>query len=118
MTRRESTVVSAALLAVTASTALLSLLDVTGPLRLAVTVAFFLLVPGWSVVAFFRPGTSSITWALVVAVSVGIDLIVGQIMLVTGQWRPALASAAVLAVCAALLVTRLVTAGRLRGGTS
>ena len=118
MTARDSAFTTLVLLAVTGMTAALSLLDVTGPLRLVVTLVFFLLAPGWSVLAFFRPGTSSITWALVVAISLAADLLVAQLMLVTGAWRPGIASACFLSACAVLLVSHLVTGRRTQGAPS
>ncbi|GAA3523419.1 hypothetical protein GCM10022222_01810 [Amycolatopsis ultiminotia] len=109
------TAVSAALLVVTLGTAALAVAGLTGPVRLCVTLLFFLAVPGWSVVAFFRPGTSSLTWALVLAASLALDLLAAQIMLLT-SWQPGLASAVGLAVCGVLLVVHLATAQRPAGG--
>ncbi|MBB4684452.1 hypothetical protein [Amycolatopsis jiangsuensis] len=111
MTPRTTIAVSAALLVLTLVTAALAVTGLTGPVRLCVTLLFFLAVPGWSVVAFFRPGTSSLTWALVLATSVALDLLGGELMLLT-QWQPAVASAAVLGVCGVLLVVHLATARR------
>ncbi|MFI5613732.1 hypothetical protein [Amycolatopsis sp. NPDC051903] len=107
MTPRATTAVTAVLLAVTALTAGFAALDITGPLRVAVTVVFLGFAPGWSVVAFFRPGTSSLTWAVVISGSVAIDLLGAQLMLLT-QWQPALASGCALGACAALLVFHLI----------
>ncbi|WP_329057844.1 hypothetical protein [Amycolatopsis sp. NBC_01480] len=115
MTAKVSTAVTAALLAVTAVTAAFAVLDLQGPARVIVTLLFLFLVPGWSVIAFFRPSTSSLTWALVIAVSVAIDLLGAQLMLLT-TWRPALASVFALVVCAVLLGFHLVTARRTVGG--
>ena len=115
MTAKASTAVTAALLAVTAVTAVFAVLDLQGPARVVVTLLFLFLVPGWSVVAFFRPGSSSLTWALVIATSVAIDLLGAQLMLLT-TWRPALASVSALLVCAVLLGFHLVTARRTAGG--
>jgi len=100
------------LLLLTGLTAALDVFDAHGPVRLVATLAFFLLVPGWSVLAFFRPGTSSTTWALAIAVSVAIDLLGGQLMLMTGQWYPAIASICLLSICAILLVAHMLTASR------
>ncbi|WP_328607460.1 DUF1616 domain-containing protein [Amycolatopsis sp. NBC_00345] len=115
MTARAITAVTAALLAVTAVTAAFAVLDLQGPVRVVVTLLFLFFVPGWSVIAFFRPGSSSLTWALVIAASVAIDLLGAQLMLLT-TWRPALASVFALVVCAVLLGFHLVTARRTVGG--
>jgi hypothetical protein len=114
VTARISTTVTAVLLAVTVVTAALALLDLQGPPRVVVTLLFLFFAPGWSVVAFFRPGTSSLTWALVIAASVAIDLLGAQLMLLTA-WRPALASVCALGACAVLLVVHLVTPRRAAG---
>jgi uncharacterized membrane protein len=108
-------VITAVLLGVTAVTAALAVLDVHGVGRVAITLLFLFFVPGWSVIAFFRPGTSSLTWALVVAASVAIDLLGAQVMLLT-SWRPGVASAGALGACALLLGFHLVTARRTEGG--
>jgi putative effector of murein hydrolase LrgA (UPF0299 family) len=108
-------VVTAVLLCVTVVTAALAVLDVHGAGRVAITLLFLFFVPGWSVLAFFRPGTSSLTWALVVAASVAIDLLGAQLMLLTA-WRPTVASACALGGCAILLGFHLVAARRADGG--
>jgi hypothetical protein len=72
---------------------LLSLLDVTGgPLggiRLAVTVAFLLLGPGWAAAGFLRRAPAAHVWLLTVGVGVATTLLVGQVMVMTGLWAPA-----------------------------
>ncbi|WP_020674173.1 hypothetical protein [Amycolatopsis nigrescens] len=108
MSEQRTRWIAALLLGLTGLTGLLAVFDLSGPLRLAVTVAFFALVPGWAVLANFGPGTGSTTWALAVALSVAVDLIIAQVMLLTGAWSPATASVCLLSVSAVLLVVRLV----------
>lgn len=105
-------VVAAAMLGVTALAGGLALLDVGGPVRLVVTVAFFLVVPGWAIVAFARPAAalSSTVVAVSVAVSVALDVLVAQTMLLSGGWHPERAFAVLAVVSAALLVAHLVRA--------
>jgi hypothetical protein len=107
-------VITAVALGVTAVTAGLAVLDVHGTMRVALTLLFLFFVPGWSVIAFFRPGTSSLTWALVVAASVAIDLLGAQLMLLIA-WRPGVASACALGGCTVLLGFHLVAARRAEG---
>ncbi|WP_284740052.1 hypothetical protein [Amycolatopsis sp. RTGN1] len=110
-------IVTAVLLGITAVTAALAVLDVHGTARVLLTLLFLFFVPGWSVIAFFRHGTSSLTWALVVATSVAIDLLGAQLMLLTA-WRPGVASACALGGCALLLGFHLVAARRGEGATA
>lgn len=106
--------ISAVALVLTAVTAGVTALDLPGVPRVVLTLLFLFFVPGWAVIAFFRPGTSSLTWALVVATSVALDLLGAQLMLLT-VWRPGIATVGALGACAALLVAHLVAGRRAEG---
>jgi hypothetical protein len=70
----------------------MSLLNVTGgPLgevRLVVTLAFLLLGPGWAAAGFLRRAPAAHVWLLTVGVGVATTLLIGQLMVMTGVWRP------------------------------
>ena len=73
----------------------MSLLDVGGGLlgqvRLVVTIGFLLLGPGWAAAGFLRRAPAAHVWLLAVGVGVATTLLVGQVMVMTGTWRPAAA---------------------------
>lgn len=98
---------AAVLLGVTALTAGLALSGVDGPLRTVVTIVFFLVVPGWAVVAFARPSFTSVALAVSVGLSLALDLLVAQAMLLVG-WRPMLAFGLLLGLSAVALTVHLV----------
>jgi len=101
------------LLCLTALTAGMAAANFGGPARVAATVAFFLVAPGWAVVGLVGAGPPASTRvALSVAVSVAIDVLVAGAMLLAHAWHPTAAFAALLGVTAALLVARIALAGR------
>lgn len=61
---------------------------VLGQLRLIVTIAFLLLGPGWAAAGFLRRAPAAHVWLLTVGVGVATTLLVGQVMVMTGIWRP------------------------------
>ena len=71
----------------------MSLLDVGGGLlgqvRLVVTIGFLRLGPGWAAAGFLRRAPAAHVWLLTVGVGVATTLLVGQVMVMTGTWRPA-----------------------------
>lgn len=73
----------------------LSVLDVTGGVvgdaRFVITMLFLVLGPGWAAAGFLRRAPAAHVWLLTVGVGVATTLLVGQIMVSTGVWRPALA---------------------------
>lgn len=84
-----------------AAVAALTLTDATTVLRPLVTWPFLLLAPGWAFVGG-RRGTDLLTRLTVaLGLSVAIDILVAQVMLMTGTWSPATGVVAVLAVSAA-----------------
>lgn len=106
----DSRVTAAALLAVTVLACGTALLDAGGAVRLLAAVAFLLVVPGWAVVSLVLPGRpmTSTTVILSVAVSIALDVLVAQVMLLTGGWRPLPAFVGLAVASAVLLVVRLV----------
>lgn len=77
------------------SACVLSVLDVTGgvlgDVRFLVTLAFLVLGPGWAAAGFLRRAPAAHVWLLTIGVGVAGTLLVGQIMVSTGLWRPAVA---------------------------
>ena len=71
----------------------MSLMDVgggaLGQLRLVVTIAFLLLGPGWAAAGFLRRAPAAHVWLLTVGVGVATTLLIGQLMVMAGIWRPA-----------------------------
>lgn len=70
----------------------MSVLQVTGgapgQVRLAVTLAFLLLGPGWAAAGFLRRAPAAHVWLLAVGVGVATTLLVAQVMVMTGTWQP------------------------------
>jgi hypothetical protein len=64
---------------------------VLGDVRFAVTLAFLLLGPGWAAAGFLRRAPAAHVWLLTFGVGVGTTLLVGQVMVSLGVWRPAVA---------------------------
>src|ERR1700731_3043962 len=98
--------ITAIVLAVDVVALLLAVMQTHGSLRFVVSLAFGLSVPGWSVVGFLRIKDVALLVSLTIAVSLAIELIVGEIML--GRWwHLQLAEMGLAAACAFLLVTLL-----------
>jgi hypothetical protein len=76
-----------------------SVLNVTGPVvgevRFLVTTAFLIMGPGWSAAGFLRRAPAAHVWLLTLGVGVSTTLLIGQVMVTSGFWRPALALYAV-----------------------
>ena len=106
----DSRLVAAVLLGVTGLAGVLALFEAGGIVRLVVTVAFFLTVPGWTIVALARPraALSATAVAVSVAVSVSIELLVALVMVLTGTWHPGEAFAMLAGTSALLLVVHLI----------
>ena len=62
-----------------------------GDLRLLVTIVFLILGPGWAAAGFLRRAPAAHVWMLTVGVGVSATLLVAQVMVSTGYWRPAVA---------------------------
>ena len=80
---------------------------------LLATVLFALTAPGWAIVAFWRPASGALEWALAVSTSIAVTIVVAMTMLVTSVWSPApvmivLAAATALTLGYHLLRTNLV----------
>jgi len=64
---------------------------VVGEARFLLTTFFLIVGPGWAAAGFLRRAPAAHVWLLTVGVGVAVTLLVGQIMVGTGVWRPALA---------------------------
>lgn len=106
-------VVPVALLVLTVLVAAMTAWPVGGLVRLLLTVAFFLVAPGWAIIAVtpWEPRTS-VRWASAIAVSVAIDLLVAQAMVLTGSWNPSRALAVMTGLTAALLTVHVIRGER------
>jgi len=98
---------AAALLLATLAVAALAASSTDSPIRVVLTVGFFLLVPGLAAVALARPAWTSVTLAIAIGVSVAADMLVAQAMLLLG-WHPVWAFGALLTVSAGLLAVQVV----------
>lgn len=91
-----------------------SVLGVTGGLlgdiRFYLTTAFLILGPGWAAAGFLRRAPAAHVWMLTVGVGVAVTLLIGQIMVSTAFWQPALALYAVTALSVPLLLRHAVVA--------
>jgi len=93
--------VPAFLLLITGATELLVSSDGQGPVRIATSVGFLLLVPGWAVLRMVDPPVDLVTGAgLAIAISVGLDMAVATTLLYLRIWSVGLA----LAIISALVV--------------
>jgi hypothetical protein len=92
----------------------LSVLGITGgvigDVRFVVTFAFLILGPGWAAAGFLRRAPAAHVWMLTVGVGVATTLLVAQIMVSTGEWRPAIALYAMTALSVPLLLRHAVVA--------
>lgn len=93
---------------------LLNVLAVTGPFfgefRLVLTIAVFILGPGWAAAGFLRRAPAAHVWLLTVGVGVAVTLLIGQIMVSTGAWHPAIALYGVTAISIPFLLRHAVVA--------
>jgi hypothetical protein len=83
---------------------------VLGDLRFVVTVGFLVLGPGWAAAGFLRRAPAAHVWLLTVGVGVAVTLLVGQIMVTTGFWRPDLALYAIALLSIPFLLRHAVVA--------
>jgi hypothetical protein len=92
----------------------LSILGITGgvigDVRFVVTAAFLVLGPGWAAAGFLRRAPAAHVWMLTVGVGVATTLLVAQIMVSTGEWRPAVALYVMTALSVPLLLRHAVVA--------
>ena len=64
---------------------------VLGEFRFFVTMAFLILGPGWAAAGFLRRAPAAHVWLLAAGVGISVSLLVAQIMVSAGVWRPAAA---------------------------
>jgi hypothetical protein len=83
---------------------------ILGDVRFVVTVAFLVLGPGWSAAGFLRRAPAAHVWLLTISVGVAVTLLVGQVMVSTGYWRPDHALYAIAAVSVPFLLRHAVVA--------
>jgi hypothetical protein len=83
---------------------------VLGDVRFVVTVGSLVLGPGWAAAGFLRRAPAAHVWLLTVGVGVAVTLLVGQIMVSTGFWRPDLALYAITALSVPFLLRHAVVA--------
>lgn len=97
-----------------AAACLFSLLGViggaAGDVRFYVTTAFLILGPGWAAAGFLRRAPAAHVWMLTVGVGVAVTLLIGQVMVSTGFWQPAIALYAVTVLSVPLLLRHAVVA--------
>jgi uncharacterized membrane protein len=97
-------ITAAALIVLTAATAVLTAADVHSPLRLFLTVAFATLAPGWAAVAYLRITPLSLAWITTVAVGLSLAILIAQIMVLARWWHPV---DALLALCGLTFIALL-----------
>jgi nitrate reductase NapE component len=92
----------------------LSVLNITGgfvgDFRFLVTTFFLILGPGWSAAGFLRRAPAAHVWMLTVGVGVATTLLVAQVMVSTGEWRPAIALYVMTVLSVPLLLRHAVVA--------
>lgn len=77
-----------ALLLVTVVALTAELTGATGTWRLAATTLFVVAAPGWAIVAYARSASPSFQWAVGVATSIAIGIILGEAMVLLRFWHP------------------------------
>jgi hypothetical protein len=91
-----------------------SLLGVTGgflgDFRFYVTLAFLILGPGWAAAGFLRRAPAAHVWLLTIGVGVATTLLVSQVMVSAGIWRPAVALYAMTVISIPFLLRHAVVA--------
>jgi hypothetical protein len=111
MARRAVAIVLAATGVVACAMALLNVGGgALGQVRLAVTLVFLLLGPGWAAAGFLRRAPAAHVWLLTVGVGVATTLLVAQVMVMTGTWQPVGALYLVAALSVPFLVRHAVVA--------
>lgn len=107
-------VVALLLVVAGAAACAMSLLGITGGVagdaRFVVTTAFLVLGPGWAAAGFLRRAPAAHVWMLTVGVGVSTTLLISQIMVSTGGWRPAVALYLLTLVSVPLLLRHAVVA--------
>jgi uncharacterized membrane protein len=76
----------------------LTLIQAVTPLRAAVGFWFLLVCPGMAYVRLLRVKAVFFEWVLAIALSIAIDTIIAQALLVAGNWSSRLALIVVIAV--------------------
>ncbi len=84
----------------------LILLDVEGPLRELLVVAFGLYAPGWAVVACFAPMRPALEWSTSIAASLAVSVLLGTALLELG-WRPTVGFMGLVGLTCCLLTVHL-----------
>lgn len=72
----------------TLTVTLLTFLFPQAQMRPIVTMGFLFVIPGMTIVRFFRTGEVAVEWMLAIALSFAIDAFVAGIILYAGQWSP------------------------------
>ena len=83
---------------------------VLGDIRFVVTIGFLVLGPGWAAAGFLRRAPAAHVWLLTVGVGMAVTLLVGQIMVSSGFWRPELALYAITVLSVPFLLRHAVVA--------
>ncbi|MFC5061617.1 glycosyltransferase family 2 protein [Actinomycetospora atypica] len=97
-----------ALLVLGAAASVSAFVGAEGPTRLAVTVLFLVLGPGWAVAGFLRGAPVALVWTIALAVGCAVGVLGGQAMVVAQEFHPVLALYLVALVCLPLLVRHAV----------
>ncbi len=108
---------ASAIVAMTTVAGIVLVADLGGPFRAVVMLAFFLVVPGLAAVGFFEPLRPDTRVALVLAISIVTVVVVGQILLYTGNWTPELGYSVVALVSLAAISVQVVEVLAARLGT-
>jgi GT2 family glycosyltransferase len=66
----------------------LALAGTGGGARLAATLVFLLLGPGWAIVGFLRQVSLALRWLLSIATGISVGIVVGQAMAMLEFWHP------------------------------
>jgi hypothetical protein len=92
----------------------LALAGVHSPLRVVAALLLFGVAPGAAMMGLLKPRAMHAELALVVALSLGISALAGELLLELGAWSPHAAACALAAVCLPPIAFQLVAARRSR----
>ncbi|WAL63517.1 hypothetical protein ORV05_21155 [Amycolatopsis cynarae] len=92
------------LLGVCFLTVLLVLIGVSTPVRLILVLAFVCTSPGWALISYVNVRHVSVTWISAVGLSLAVNLVLAQLMVLTHAWHPEAAVVGMAVASSALLV--------------
>ncbi|TVT17939.1 hypothetical protein FNH05_35790 [Amycolatopsis rhizosphaerae] len=92
------------LLGVCFLTVLLVLIGISTPVRLVLVLVFVCTLPGWALISYVNVRHVSVTWISAIGLSLAVNLVLAQLMVLTHAWHPEAAVVGMAVASSALLV--------------